>query len=90
MSCRLLTDGHKTTDHCCQEQDAIDLTDNDIVLLANLPLNPRLNTLLLARNRIVAIAPDLAQSIGAGRSSCSFSLSLSVGWRPVVCMLHSL
>ncbi|KAL2120926.1 hypothetical protein VTJ04DRAFT_4953 [Mycothermus thermophilus] len=39
--------------------DAIDLTDNDIQVLGNLPLSPRLRTLLLAHNRISAIHPNV-------------------------------
>jgi U2 small nuclear ribonucleoprotein A' len=46
-----------------QDQDCIDFTDNDITHLTNFPLNRRLTTLLLARNRVAAIAPNLAQSI---------------------------
>ena len=44
-------------------QDAIDFTDNDITSLSNFPLSPRLSTLLLARNRISQIQPNLAESI---------------------------
>ncbi|OBT44081.1 U2 small nuclear ribonucleoprotein A [Pseudogymnoascus sp. WSF 3629] len=44
-------------------QDAIDFTDNDIQLLGNFPLSPRLSTLLLARNRVAQIQPSVAQSI---------------------------
>ena len=43
--------------------DAIDFTDNDIQMLGNFPLSPRLRTLLLARNRISSIQPSLANSI---------------------------
>jgi len=43
--------------------DAIDFTDNDIQLLGNFPLSPRLRTLLLARNRITSIQPTIANSI---------------------------
>ncbi|KAL2267059.1 hypothetical protein VTJ83DRAFT_4336 [Remersonia thermophila] len=39
--------------------DAIDLTDNDIQVLGNIPLSPRLRTLLLAHNRIATIHPGL-------------------------------
>lgn len=46
-----------------QDQDAIDFTDNDINALSNLPLSPRLHTLLLARNRVNSIQPTLANSI---------------------------
>ncbi|TGJ81172.1 hypothetical protein E0Z10_g7596 [Xylaria hypoxylon] len=44
-------------------QDAIDLVDNDIQVLGNFPLSPRIHTLLLARNRIASIQPTLANSI---------------------------
>ncbi|KAI1491682.1 leucine-rich repeat-domain-containing protein [Biscogniauxia mediterranea] len=44
-------------------QDAIDFVDNDIQVLGNFPLSPRIHTLLLARNRISAIQPALASSI---------------------------
>jgi U2 small nuclear ribonucleoprotein A' len=44
-------------------QDAIDFTDNDITSITNFPLSPRLSTLLLARNRITNIQPNLFQSI---------------------------
>ncbi|KAK4224567.1 U2 small nuclear ribonucleoprotein A [Podospora fimiseda] len=43
--------------------DAIDLTDNDINILSNFPLSPRLRTLLLARNRISIIHPNLPTSV---------------------------
>ncbi|KAK3306862.1 leucine-rich repeat-domain-containing protein [Chaetomium strumarium] len=43
--------------------DAIDLTDNDIQVLGNFPLSPRLRTLLLGRNRIVTIQPTLPNAI---------------------------
>ncbi|KAI9809195.1 MAG: U2 snRNP complex subunit [Sarcosagium campestre] len=46
-----------------KDQDAIDFTDNDIQILSNFPLSPRLHTLLLARNRVSNIQPSLAQSI---------------------------
>ncbi|KAH9908643.1 L domain-like protein [Xylariomycetidae sp. FL2044] len=44
-------------------QDAIDFVDNDIQVLGNFPLSPRIQTLLLARNRVSAIQPTLASSI---------------------------
>ncbi|KAI1386108.1 L domain-like protein [Hypoxylon trugodes] len=44
-------------------QDAIDFVDNDIQLLGNFPLSPRIHTLLLQRNRISTIQPTLANSI---------------------------
>ncbi|KAL2754371.1 hypothetical protein ACRALDRAFT_1063230 [Sodiomyces alcalophilus JCM 7366] len=43
--------------------DAIDFTDNDIKILGNFPLSPRITTLLLARNRIASIQPTLPNSI---------------------------
>ncbi|KAI1746930.1 L domain-like protein [Xylaria castorea] len=44
-------------------QDAIDLVDNDIQVLGNFPLSPRIHTLLLARNRVSSIQLTLATSI---------------------------
>src|SRR5205085_6040923 len=41
----------------------IDFTDNDITAIQNFPLSLRLSTLLLARNRITQIQPNLAASI---------------------------
>ncbi|KAI0322320.1 leucine-rich repeat-domain-containing protein [Amylostereum chailletii] len=41
------------------QHDAIDLTDNSIVVLGNLPLLRRLRTLLLANNRISTISSSL-------------------------------
>jgi U2 small nuclear ribonucleoprotein A' len=46
-----------------QPHDAIDLTDNDIQVLGNFPLSPRLRTLLLARNRISSLQPTLPNAI---------------------------
>ncbi|KAK5115633.1 U2 snRNP complex subunit [Meristemomyces frigidus] len=46
-----------------KDHESIDFTDNDITLLANFPLSPRLQTLLCARNRISSIQPSLAKSI---------------------------
>jgi U2 small nuclear ribonucleoprotein A' len=43
--------------------DAIDFTDNDIQVLGNFPLSPRIHTLLLARNRVSGIQPTLAKSL---------------------------
>ncbi|TVY47659.1 U2 small nuclear ribonucleoprotein A' [Lachnellula occidentalis] len=43
--------------------DAIDFTDNDIQMLGNFPLSPRLRTLLLARNRVSSIQGTLANSL---------------------------
>ncbi|KAG9223110.1 U2 snRNP complex subunit [Pleurotus ostreatus] len=45
------------------QHDAIDLTDNAINVLGNLPLLKRLQTLLLANNRIAAISPSLHLSV---------------------------
>ncbi|KAH7062027.1 hypothetical protein BKA63DRAFT_538668 [Paraphoma chrysanthemicola] len=45
------------------DNDAIDLTDNDIAQLGNFPLQPRLRTLFLAQNRVSNIQPNLASSI---------------------------
>jgi U2 small nuclear ribonucleoprotein A' len=41
------------------QHDCIDLTDNSITVLANLPLLKRLHTLLLANNRISSISSSL-------------------------------
>lgn len=46
-----------------QSHDAIDFTDNDIQVLGNFPLSPRITTLLLARNRVARIQPGLAKSL---------------------------
>jgi hypothetical protein len=46
-----------------QPHDAIDLTDNDIQVLGNFPLSPRVRTLLLARNRIAAVQPSLPAAV---------------------------
>ncbi|TQV96201.1 hypothetical protein V2A60_003360 [Cordyceps javanica] len=43
--------------------DSIDFTDNDIQVLGNFPLSPRITTLLLARNRVASIQPTIATSI---------------------------
>ncbi|KAL6861132.1 leucine-rich repeat domain-containing protein [Trichoderma novae-zelandiae] len=43
--------------------DAIDFTDNDIQVLGNFPLSPRITTLLLARNRVASIQPALAAAV---------------------------
>lgn len=46
-----------------QPQDAIDFTDNDIQVLGNFPLSPRLKTLLMARNRVSSVQASAANSI---------------------------
>ncbi|EFQ30740.1 U2 small nuclear ribonucleoprotein A [Colletotrichum graminicola] len=43
--------------------DSIDFTDNDIQVLGNFPLSPRLQTLLLAHNRVSSIQPALPNAI---------------------------
>jgi len=49
---------------CLQDQhDSIDFTDNAIVILGNLPLLKRLQTLLLANNRISSISSSIHLSI---------------------------
>ena len=45
------------------QHDAIDLTDNAIVTLGNLPLLKRLHTLLLANNRISSISTSIHLSV---------------------------
>ncbi|KAH7929387.1 L domain-like protein [Leucogyrophana mollusca] len=45
------------------QHDAIDLTDNSITALGNLPLLKRLRTLLLANNRISSISPSIHLSV---------------------------
>ncbi|RYO79435.1 hypothetical protein DL766_006861 [Monosporascus sp. MC13-8B] len=46
-----------------QPQDAIDFVDNDIQVLGNFPLSPRIRTLLLQGNRVSSIQPTLANAI---------------------------
>lgn len=43
--------------------DSIDFTDNDIQVLGNFPLSPRITTLLFARNRVSSVQPSVAHSI---------------------------
>ncbi|TQN71360.1 U2 small nuclear ribonucleoprotein A' [Colletotrichum shisoi] len=43
--------------------DSIDFTDNDIQVLGNFPLSPRVQTLLLAHNRVSSIQPALPNAI---------------------------
>ncbi|KAF8624814.1 hypothetical protein AX15_005701 [Amanita polypyramis BW_CC] len=45
------------------QHDAIDLTDNAVVTLGNLPLLRRLHTLLLANNRISSISTSIHLSV---------------------------
>ncbi|KAJ3718374.1 leucine-rich repeat-domain-containing protein [Lentinula raphanica] len=45
------------------QQDAIDLTDNSITVLGNLPLLKRLRTLFIASNRISSISPSIHLSV---------------------------
>jgi len=45
------------------QHDAIDLTDNAVVTLGNIPLMRRLRTLLLANNRIATISQSLHLSV---------------------------
>ncbi|EON60879.1 hypothetical protein W97_00089 [Coniosporium apollinis CBS 100218] len=46
-----------------KDQDSIDFTDNDITILGNFPLSPRLQTLLCTRNRISSIQPTLHKTV---------------------------
>lgn len=45
------------------QHDAIDLTDNSITILGNLPLLKRLRTLLIANNRTTSISPSIHLSV---------------------------
>ncbi|KAH0838486.1 L domain-like protein [Lanmaoa asiatica] len=51
------------TKACIDQHDAIDLTDNSITALGNLPLLKRLRTLLLANNRVSSISPSINLSV---------------------------
>ena len=46
-----------------KDHDAIDFTDNDISLLSNFPFSPRLQTLLLSRNRVRQIQSTLSNNV---------------------------
>lgn len=46
-----------------KDHESIDLTDNDLTILTNFPLSPRLQTLLCARNRISSIQSNLSKSL---------------------------
>ncbi|KAK2595943.1 U2 snRNP complex subunit [Conoideocrella luteorostrata] len=43
--------------------DSIDFTDNDIQVLGNFPLSPRITTLLLARNRVASIQGSIHNAV---------------------------
>lgn len=60
-----------------QPQDCIDFTDNDIQVLGNFPLSPRIRTLLLARNRVSVIQPALPAAIPNLRNLVLASNSLA-------------
>ncbi|KAH9947939.1 L domain-like protein [Amylocystis lapponica] len=45
------------------QHDSIDFTDNSIIVLGNIPLLRRLQTLLLANNRVASISPSLHLSV---------------------------
>ncbi|KAF8306360.1 L domain-like protein [Clavulina sp. PMI_390] len=45
------------------QHDTIDFTDNSITTLSNLPLSPRLRTLIFTNNSIHAIHPSIHQSV---------------------------
>ncbi|KAF8343768.1 leucine-rich repeat-domain-containing protein [Cantharellus anzutake] len=45
------------------QHDTIDLTDNAITVLGNIPLSPRLHSLLLANNSIHSIHPSIPTSV---------------------------
>ncbi|OQO09520.1 hypothetical protein B0A48_04922 [Cryoendolithus antarcticus] len=46
-----------------KDVECIDLTDNEIQVLANFPLSPRLQTLLVARNRVRSIEGNVVKSL---------------------------
>lgn len=60
-----------------QPHDAIDFTDNDIQVLGNFPLSPRITTLLLARNRVANIQPTAAAAVPNLRNLVLASNSLA-------------
>lgn len=63
--------------HLIQPHDAIDFTDNDIQVLGNFPLSPRITTLLLARNRVANIQPTAAAAVPNLRNLVLASNSLT-------------
>lgn len=54
---------HQTRLPTQDQHDAIDLTDNSITALGNLPLLKRLRTLLLANNRVSSISSSINLSV---------------------------
>ncbi|EME40540.1 hypothetical protein DOTSEDRAFT_90738 [Dothistroma septosporum NZE10] len=46
-----------------KDQECIDFTDNNISMLGNLPLSPRLQTLLCAKNRISTISENMSKNV---------------------------
>jgi U2 small nuclear ribonucleoprotein A' len=46
-----------------KDHECIDFTDNDITTLSNFPQSPRLQSLLLARNRVSSLAVGLGKSL---------------------------
>ena len=46
-----------------KDQECIDFTDNNIAQLANFPLSPRLQTLLVSNNRVNTISESLGKSV---------------------------
>lgn len=57
--------------------EAIDLTDNDIKILGNLPILTRLKTLLLAKNRVLSIQDDFHTTVPMLESLSLVSNSIS-------------
>lgn len=45
-----------------KDQECIDFTDNNIAVLGNFPLSPRLHSLLCAHNRITTISESMPKS----------------------------
>ncbi|KAH8894115.1 L domain-like protein [Thozetella sp. PMI_491] len=59
------------------EHDCFDFTDNDIQVLGNFPKSQRTRSLLLARNRISSIQPDLSLAIPCVRNAVFTSNKLT-------------